>query len=128
MTPSWVGVIDSSGPPLEQISFEASVTDSTGVNTVLFCYIQDGEWQYAEMMFEPTSEDPNRYVYTIEGPFTYLAMGYYVWSNDTPGYCSRSTSYGFSWGTDMSMWIVQILVVVIVVVSGLVVGLRRLMK
>ena len=82
-------------PPLASFTYEVSVEDPSGVDTVLLyytiyvggggCIPQMPETVFVEMEHQPTTEDPHRYVHTITGPLYGVSGGHYYWANDTMG-------------------------------------------
>jgi parallel beta-helix repeat protein len=82
-------------PPLPSFTYEVSVEDPSGVDTVLLyyrIYVGGGgcippfpETVFVEMEYQPTMEDPHRYVHTIAGPLYGFSSGHYYWANDTMG-------------------------------------------
>jgi hypothetical protein len=50
------------------------------------------------MEHSPTSTNPDRYVYVIEGPLYFFSIRHSYWANDTLGQSSESDSCEFSIG------------------------------
>jgi len=85
--------------PLQSLDFYASVSDQTGVDTVLLYYSSTltGNWSSMEMDYQPTTDN---YHYSFDGPlysFDFISY-YYYWANDTLGqetvsYMHRTTLY-----------------------------------
>jgi parallel beta-helix repeat protein len=125
-SPPHQGVIDAVGPPMSQLHLEVNVSDLSGVDTVLLWRFGNGEWTRIEMTHHLAAGDCEIYAFTLEGPFTYLAMTYYIWANDSEGYSSRSRSYGFSWGTNPMDYTLGLFVgAILIIAASLVIALRR---
>ena len=84
--------------PWQSVSYHASAYDQSGVDTVLlyFSNTLGANWSFVEMEFQPTTQYPETYSYSFEGPLYSLEFirQYYFWANDTLGQESISEMYG----------------------------------
>lgn len=84
--------------PWQYVPYHVSAYDQSGVDTVLlyFSNTLGANWSYVEMEFQPTTQYPDDYSYSFEGPLYSLEFirQYYFWANDTMGQESISAMYG----------------------------------
>jgi parallel beta-helix repeat protein len=80
--------------PWAEVLLVVLVNDPSGTDSVLVMTYSSS----LQMVHEPTSEYPDRYVYRMEGPFDYISLYYYFWANDTLGHESKTGQFGFNFG------------------------------
>lgn len=76
---------DLLGLSIEHVKISVDVADLSGVDTVLLWSLQNGTFEYQEMILDGTSENGS-YSYVFEGPFSSFSLDYFIWANDSEGY------------------------------------------
>ncbi|MFW9847665.1 MAG: NosD domain-containing protein [Candidatus Thorarchaeota archaeon] len=84
------------GDDIGSVSFEANVSDPSGVDTVLILYGTIKDQEYYEMEYSPTLSNPNRFEYVIEDGGSYFSITHCYWANDTLGQDSQTVYCSFS--------------------------------
>lgn len=82
----------------ETFTFEANVTDPSGVDVVQVWIFNGDAWLCKQMFHQPVDGNPNRYAYTINRTFP-IKGRYYFWANDSLDNKVETMLFVYSLGT-----------------------------
>ena len=97
--PGAVPISPGFGFPRDQIKISVNVSDESGVDTVFLVSPFMDSVMFYQMVPDPIVGE-NGYSYVFEGPFTNFVLAFYVWANDTNGYCAQTDLTGYSFAVN----------------------------